>query len=97
MKLWLLSQDVNDEYDTYDSCVVVEQTAEEAKRLHPNGILRANEEGKFEYPYCSAWVSSDYDYGDWVKSVDDVNVEYIGEADRDLKAGDVICASFNAG
>ena len=92
MKLWLLSQDVNNDYDTYDSCVVVEQTAEEAKRLHPNGILRANEEGKFEYPYCSAWVNSD-----WVKSVENINAKYIGEADSDLKAGDVICASFNAG
>lgn len=85
MKLWLLSQDVNNYYDTYDSCVVVEQTAEDAKRVHPNGFLRANEEGEFEY------------YGDWVISVENVNAKYIGEADSDLKAGDVICASYNAG
>jgi hypothetical protein len=84
MKLWLLSQDVNINYDTYDSCVVVEETAEEAKRLHPNGFIRANE-GEFEYPYG----------GDWVISVEKVNVKYIGEADRDLRAC-VICASVYA-
>lgn len=85
MKLWLLSQNANINYDTYDSCVVVAQTAEEAKRVHPNDFIRADEEGKFEYPY----------YSDWVISVDDVNAEYIGEADRDLRAG-VICASVYA-
>jgi hypothetical protein len=87
MKLWLLSQDVNINYDTYDSCVVVEETAEKAKRVHPNGFLRANEKGEFGYPYGS----------DWVISVENVNAKYIGEADSDLKAGDVICASYNAG
>lgn len=35
MKLYLLSQDVNDDYDTYDSCVVAAENEEEAKMMHP--------------------------------------------------------------
>jgi hypothetical protein len=37
MKLWLISQDVNNNYDTYDSAVVAAETADEAQRTHPGG------------------------------------------------------------
>jgi len=40
MKLYLLSQDVNDDYDTYDSCVVAAENEEEAKMMHPAGENR---------------------------------------------------------
>ena len=35
MKLWLLSQDKNNDYDTYDSCVVVAENEEDAKKFAP--------------------------------------------------------------
>jgi hypothetical protein len=35
--LWLISQDYNTDYDTYDSAVVVAETEEEARMIHPSG------------------------------------------------------------
>ncbi len=35
MKLWLISQDENRDYDTYDSAVVAAETEEEARSIHP--------------------------------------------------------------
>ena len=36
MNLYLLTQDTNNDYDTYDSCVVASETEEEAQLMHPN-------------------------------------------------------------
>lgn len=36
MKLYLLTQDVNNDYDTYDSAVVVAANEEEARNIHPS-------------------------------------------------------------
>jgi hypothetical protein len=37
MKLWLIDQDENGEYDTYDSAVVAAETENEARKTHPSG------------------------------------------------------------
>ena len=37
LKLWLISQDVNNHYDTYDAAIVVAETKEEARNIHPYG------------------------------------------------------------
>ena len=79
MKLWLISQDENDGYDTYDSAVVAAETEGLAREIHPGGI----EWGKD----CGAW---------WASVPDKVSVRLIGEA-VGCTAGEVICASFNAG
>lgn len=82
MKLYLLSQDSNNNYDTYDSCVVCAKNAIEAARIHPSDR--------------DAPISDEVDgYDSWV-SLKNVKVKYIGEASNKLKIG-VICASFNAG
>ena len=36
MNLYLLSQDTDTNWDTYDSCVVSAETEEEAQLMHPN-------------------------------------------------------------
>lgn len=41
MKLWLISQSVNDGYDTYDACVVAAETEEEARRVSPSPFIDA--------------------------------------------------------
>jgi len=51
MKLWKISQDENDDYDTYDSAVVAAETETEAKMMSPGGGDIRPE------PYCS-WVGS---------------------------------------
>lgn len=78
MKLYLLSQDANNDYDTYDSCVVAAESEEDARLITPNY------DG-----FKDGWSS-------WVRSPDQVEVQYIGEAAEGAKAG-VVCASFNAG
>jgi hypothetical protein len=39
MKLWLISQSVNTDFDTYDAAVVAATTEEVAKAMHPAGEL----------------------------------------------------------
>jgi len=64
MKLFLLTQDANGGYDTYDSCVVSAESEEDAKKMNPNGGETTNK---------------DEDYGTWT-TLKNVDVEYIGEA-----------------
>ena len=81
MKLFLISQSENDDYDTYDSAVVAAETEEIAKAMSPA-------DGKpmvFGARYSS-----------WCKSLEDVEVQYLGEAVEGTEPG-IICASFNAG
>lgn len=37
MKLWLIKQDFNSGWDTYDSAVVAAETEDDARRIHPSG------------------------------------------------------------
>lgn len=39
MKIYKISQNVNNEYDTYDSAVVYAESEEEAKQIHPEGQI----------------------------------------------------------
>lgn len=86
--LWLITQDANNGYDTYDSAVVVAETADEARAIHPCGeIFGSIPEGK-----RSSWMTT---YSDWVSNPDQVTATHIGTTD--LPAGVVVCASFNSG
>lgn len=48
LKLWLISQEENTGWDTYDSAVVAAKTEEEARLINPDG----------EWKLYSAWCSS---------------------------------------
>jgi hypothetical protein len=96
MGLYLLTQTQNKGYDTYDSCVVVAASPEEAKRIHPRGDRVwdgrgwAYHDGRHRIAYWDACANS------WVRDIEAVTVTYLGVADASLKPG-VVCASFNAG
>jgi len=64
MNLYLISQSVNTEYDTYDSAVVAAPSEEVAKLMHPDGGLATS---KFDPLNCT-----------WCEPKD-VDVQYIGE------------------
>lgn len=89
MNLYLLTQTVNDAYDTYDSCVVAAESAEDAAKMLPTdgGHYTRKPSGE--------------EAGTWVRvywaTPEQVTVRLIGVAAEGIKAGDVICASFNAG
>ena len=38
MKLWKISQDENNGYDTHDSAIVAAETEDEAAHIHPGGL-----------------------------------------------------------
>lgn len=86
MKLWLISQNENQDHDTFDRAVVIAETEEAARHTHPYGDCTWN---------GSAWDEDDggRDRGTW-SHPKHVAVEYIGETERE--AG-VVLASFNAG
>jgi len=83
MKLFLISQDENDDYDTYDSAVVCAADERGAKLIHPDGCGED----------LSEWEKS---WGTWASTPDNVSAQYVGEAAPDVKPG-VVCSSFNAG
>jgi hypothetical protein len=83
MKLYLLSQDFNSGYDTYDSCIVAAKNEEDAKNIHPYESI---------FPESNMWKNDRV----WAGSPENVTVELIGTAIKGTKPG-VILASFNAG
>lgn len=89
MKLWLIEQDENNNYDTYDCAVVAAATEDDARQQHPNGSVWDATPARDS----EAWT---YPYGSWCSHPDKVTVRLIGEAAPDMVAG-VVVASFNAG
>ena len=70
MKLWLISQSVNQErYDVYDSAVVAAEDEDEARHIHPSGQVTDNE------------VAIEM----WCKP-EQVKVTYLGEAAKRIKS-----------
>ncbi len=64
MNLYLISQDKNDGYDTYDAAVVAANTENEARMIHPGGGANIDDIP----PNC------------WVANAEDVSVRLIGTA-----------------
>lgn len=84
MKLYLISQEANNDYDTYDAAVVCAPDELTARNMNPsNGEPMTDEEWKEKY---SSWCSS----------VEQVKAQYLGEAEEGAKQG-LVLASFNAG
>lgn len=99
MKVYLISQDVNKGYETYDSAVVIAESEDMAKAIHPAGysVLGIREEilwslqddeidEALDYKWCSEWAMPK-----------DVKVLELGEAYRWWKTPMVICSSYHAG
>ena len=91
MNIYLLSQSVNNDYDTWDSCVVIAKDEEEARMTHPYYRF-FNDDPNDEY---NNWDGIDRSYGGWCDAKY-VSVELIGTA-ADGMERQVVCSSFNAG
>lgn len=81
MNLYLIKQTVNHAYDTFDSAVVAAKDVESARHIYPDAYSGSDKEKE---------------YLTWAEPKD-VSVTYVGKATKGIKAGEVICASFNAG
>ena len=86
MKLFKISQDEDDGYDTYDSAVVVAENEDDTRKIHPDGYTKD----------VSKWSGSPSSRT-WATDPSKVSVEYIGEACESITEEMVVVASFNAG
>ena len=76
MKLYLLEQTDNNDWDTYDSCLVCAENEEDARTIAPNGeVFKENE----------TW-------GSWAKSAESITCEEIGEANDKQERGVIIAS-----
>ena len=82
MNIYLISQDQNIGYDTHDSAVVVAESEEEARSIHPGGYALDDQE-QWDGIW-STWTNKEH-----------VKVELIGKAIN--RNTGVVLASFNAG
>lgn len=87
MNLYLISQDENLGYDTFDSAVVAAESEDAARKIHPGS--------GGEYPDPDPWDDPGYP-GVWCQTPEAVNVKFIGVAADGIEAG-VVLASFHAG
>lgn len=85
MNLYLISQQANADYDTYDAAVVAAETEEEARHIHPAG---------YPEPVPEGGANRESDYGTWTQARN-VTVKLIGVSSENVKG--VVLASFNAG
>ena len=84
MKLFLVSQDSNNDYDTYSDFVACCESEEVARNMNPSSGEPMTEKN-WKYPYSS-----------WCNSVEKVTVKYLGEADESVEKG-IVCFSLHAG
>ena len=108
MKLYLLEQNLNNTWDTFDSCLVVAPNEDIARTIHPytnpNGYCYSKSKTIIEHNELN-WNNEDRYYdrtrkGDsWVKRSlrSRIKVTYIGEADSKYTEPQCIIASYNAG
>jgi len=85
MNIYKISQTEHNDYDTYDSAVVVAEDEESAKKINPSGSNDA-EWWKMERSWNNPWITD----------LSKIKVKLIGEADDSVEKG-VVVASFNAG
>ena len=81
MKLYLLTQNDNTGYDTYDSCIVCAENEQDAITISPDEYHK---------------IEDKYQYTSWAREVSSITCEEIGEANEKQVRG-VVLASFNAG
>lgn len=85
-KFYKLSQGEFEGYDTYDSCIVVAHSEEEARLIHPRP---GTELGSGWRNHDRSWVSKEQTHL--------IVVEELGIAYDHLQPGTVVMSSFNAG
>ena len=103
---------MNRGYDTYSDAVVVAETADAARLIHPACRPRGEddipprritwcEDFKYEWEEETdrrgLWISDGNEEYGWADNPDQVRVELIGTAAAHLAANTVVCASYHAG
>ena len=101
MKIYLISQSHNHDYETFDSAIVIAENEDQAKHIHPGGL-------RWILDCWHDWYIKDEHSKEkiWGAEIDhtwcdpkDVAVKLLGDLYdmSDYTSGDVILSSFNAG
>lgn len=96
MNLYLLSQSVNNHYDTFDSMVVAAPDPETAAKIYPYEDNKWQEDKNQWGSYHGDKYYPISRYDGWVNHWSEVTVKLIGVAAEGTAQG-VVLASFNAG
>ena len=110
MNLYKLEQTENDNCDSYDSCVVIAESSNEAQKIHPNNhhFWDSKEQKYLREADVRTWDCTTLpikevitrmklpDLGLWASHRNHVTVTLLGKAKEDSEVG-VVCSSFNAG
>lgn len=98
--LWKLSQNMNNDYDTYDSAIVVSNNSATAKHIHPSCNIETGQPYYYYNEEKEGWYSTGNDeysgFNSWADA-EDVTATCVGKAADWLGEGAVVCASFRAG
>ena len=100
MKIYKVSQDINNGYDTYSDFVTACDSEEEARNKHPSEYVTHQRDGLWYGTYSreeGEYETENSHYSSWVqvKDLDKVKVEEIGIANEGITG--IICSSFHAG
>lgn len=87
--LYLLTQNQNNDWDTYDAMIVAAESEEEARKIHPDRNIFDNDDEK-------AWKFYKDSYSTWANNSDHVKVKLLGMAHSGVEKG-IILKSFGAG
>jgi hypothetical protein len=111
MKLYLLSQSCNNNYDTYDSCLVCAESEADAVTIAPDGsVFNGLDWDGIDDVYdlddiydlegsqdsYDAYISDVDNFQSWARRFESITCEEIGIANDKQKRG-VVIASYNAG
>ena len=87
MNIYKISQNENNDYDTFDSMVVIAKDENEARIMCPS----FDSSDYIKYDFTSGFGNSE-----WASKLENVTVEYIGKAKKNEVAR-IVLASYNAG
>lgn len=94
--IYKVSQSVNNDWNTYDSMIVVADSVEEASKLDPSGYhVWSNDKESWMFIYHDGTMSEKYTISSWCLP-HETEVELIGVTDL-YNESKVLLASFNAG
>ena len=99
LKLFRVTREDKIDWDEFDEFVVAAHSASEARLVHPWGKSRMRVWDPHEgwlMQLHDGRTEQCYSHG-WTQNVSELKVECVGTASDNLKNGDVICKSFNAG
>jgi hypothetical protein len=98
MKLFKVSQDIHNQYDTFDSMIVCAKSEDDARNISPDEWWDYKNGVKTKFHDGWDRESPDENTMSWIayNKRDKVTVEYIGEVKSGIPKG-VVLASFNAG